>query len=261
MSSSSLRAAQRLSSNFHMSLEVARGLLQKLREWYNLLPPSLRLQNRLFTTIDQSGPQSNCLHFAYLFLEVLIFRSLLRPMVRSAEPPRLFEESEDPTTFTNLVDDYITQIIEAEEVEPVPAIDMSEEHGVGNAVLKAAENCAAKMLRSVMRMACSDLAGFWYSCRFPRRNIAVSFVDFVSRVAHRLRHGLEFPDAVGGAGAIKRARAAGASARVHVAAGIARTEPGMRTHEPGAGPARWTALYGTHTELFPPETCQGGAGE
>lgn len=88
-------------------------------------------------------------------------------MVRSAAPPRLFEETGHPTPFTNVVDDYITQIIEAEEVEPIPAIDLSEEHGAGNAVLQAAENCAATMLRSVMRMACSDLAGFWYSCWFP----------------------------------------------------------------------------------------------
>ncbi|KAJ5221597.1 uncharacterized protein N7469_010484 [Penicillium citrinum] len=159
----SLRASQRLSSNFDASLDVARGLLQSLKEWYSLLPSQLRLQNRLFATIDRSGPRSHCLHFSYLLLEVFIFRSLLRPMVRSAAPPRLFEETEDPTTFTNVVDDYITQIIEASEVEPVPAIDMSEEHGAGNAVLKAAENCAATVLRSVMRMSCSDLAGFWYS--------------------------------------------------------------------------------------------------
>ncbi|KAJ5156636.1 hypothetical protein N7492_009439 [Penicillium capsulatum] len=158
-----LRASQRLSSNFDASLATARELLQKLKEWYSLLPSSLRLHNRLFTTIDRNGPQSNCLHFAYILLEVFIFRALLRPMVRSAAPPRLFEETESPTPFPNMVDDYITQIIEAEEVEPIPAIDMSDEHGAGSAVLKAAENCAATMLRLVMRMACSDLAGFWYS--------------------------------------------------------------------------------------------------
>ncbi|XHF99555.1 hypothetical protein AWENTII_003054 [Aspergillus wentii] len=158
----SLRAAQRLSSNFPDSLNTARSLLQKLKEWYSYLPPPLKLQTRLFTTVDGT-PQSPCLHFAYILLEVFIFRSLLRPMVRSATPPPLFEETEDPKPFMNIVDDYISQIIEAEEVEPVPAIDMSDENGTGNAVLKAAENCAATMLRLVMRMACSDLAGFWYS--------------------------------------------------------------------------------------------------
>ncbi|KAJ5089635.1 hypothetical protein N7532_008319 [Penicillium argentinense] len=125
----SLRASQRLSSNFDESLDTARGLLQKLKECHI----------------------------------VFIFRSLLRPMVRSAAPPRLFEETEDPTSFTNMADEYITQIIEASDIEPVPAIDMSDEHGAGNAVLKTAEKCAATMLRSVMRMACGDLAGFWYS--------------------------------------------------------------------------------------------------
>ena len=125
----------------------------------------MRLQNRLFATIDRNGPQSNCLHFAYILLEVYIFRALLRPMVRSAAPPRLFEENEDPTSFNHILDDYISQIIEASEVEPIPAIDMSDEHGAGSAVLHAAENCAGTMLRSVMRMTCNDLAGFWYSCR------------------------------------------------------------------------------------------------
>ncbi|KAJ5679293.1 hypothetical protein N7462_007537 [Penicillium macrosclerotiorum] len=159
----SLRASQRLSSNFTESLEVARALLANLKEWYSILPSQLRVQNRLFVTIDRHGPQSGCLHFAYILLEVFIFRSLLRPMVRSAAPPRLFEEFEDAMSLTNMVDDYIAQIIEASEVEPIPAIDMSDENGIGNAVLKAAENCAARMLRSVMRMTCSDLGGFWYS--------------------------------------------------------------------------------------------------
>ncbi|KAJ5101684.1 hypothetical protein NUU61_003906 [Penicillium alfredii] len=162
----SLRASQRLSPNFTKSLETARPLLQRLRVWYSHLPAPLRQQNRLFATIDRTGPQSNCLHFSYVLLEVFIFRALLRPMVRSATPPRLFEETEDATSFAAMVDDYISQIIEADEVEPVPAIDMSSANGEGNAVLKAAENCAATMLRLVVRMACSDLAGFWYSwCR------------------------------------------------------------------------------------------------
>lgn len=153
-----------MSSDFTGSLETGRAILQKLEEWYASLPAPLRLHNRLFTTIDGTIPQSNYLHYAYTLLEVYIFRSLLRPMVKSATPPRLLEETEDPVSFINIVDDYISQIIETDEVEPVPAIDVSDENGTGSAVLKAAEDCAAKMLRLVMRMASSDLAGFWYSC-------------------------------------------------------------------------------------------------
>jgi hypothetical protein len=60
-----------------------------------------------------------------------------------------------------MVDDYIAEIISAEEIDPIPAID----NDTGNAVLKAAENCAATMLRSVLRMPC-NLSSFWFSwCR------------------------------------------------------------------------------------------------
>ncbi|OGM50055.1 fungal specific transcription factor domain protein [Aspergillus bombycis] len=160
---SALRSSQRLSSNFSESLKTARPLLQKLREWYVHIPAPLRLHDRLFASIDGTGPQLTCLHFAYTLLEVFIFRALLRPMVRSATPPPLFEETEASTNFTAALDDYIFHIMESDEIEPTPAIDLSNENGAGSAVLKAAENCAAKMLRLVMRMAYSDLAGYWFS--------------------------------------------------------------------------------------------------
>lgn len=152
---SSLRAAQRLSSDFPESLQTARALLAKLKEWYSHLPLYLRHQENSVLLSNQSS----CLHFAYILLEVFIFRALLRPMVRSAAPPRLFEEPQD--SLETMVDDYIAEIISAEEIDPVPAID----NNTGNAVLKAAENCAATMLRSVLRMPC-DLSAFWFSwCR------------------------------------------------------------------------------------------------
>ncbi|KAE8335671.1 hypothetical protein BDV24DRAFT_155804 [Aspergillus arachidicola] len=159
-----LRSSQRLSSNFSESLKTARPLLQRLREWYVHLPAPLRLHHRLFASIDGTGPQLTCLHFAYTLLEVFIFRALLRPMVRSATPPPLFEETEASTNFTTALDDYIFHIMEPDEIEPTPAIDLSNENGAGGGVLKAAENCAAKMLRLVMRMAYSDLAGYLFSC-------------------------------------------------------------------------------------------------
>lgn len=87
-------------------------------------------------------------------------------MVRSAAPPPLLEETEDPAIFANFLNDYIFNTMEAgEEVEPVPAIDMSDENGIGSTVIKAAENSAAMMLRLVTRMTCGDLSSFWYSCR------------------------------------------------------------------------------------------------
>ncbi|PLB53502.1 fungal-specific transcription factor domain protein [Aspergillus steynii IBT 23096] len=167
----SLRAAQRLSSNFSEALQASHLLLRGLKEWYSQLPPTLKLQHRAFpvtsATDFHSCQHNNALHFAYILLEVFIFRSLLRPMVRSATPPRLFEETDVHDAPTDPVDDYIAQLIDCDEVEPTPAIDLSNGDSSGSAALTAAENCAARMLRFVMRMPCSEgSGGFWYSwCR------------------------------------------------------------------------------------------------
>lgn len=115
--------------------------------------------------MDGADPPSNCLRFGYILLEVFIFRALLRPMVLSATPPPLYEEPEDFTSFMDHVNESAFPFIVTEDVEPVFAIDVLEEHGAGSAALKAAENCAMKMLRALMRLTNSDLAEFWFSCK------------------------------------------------------------------------------------------------
>lgn len=163
---STLKASQRLSPDFHATLEIARPLLQKLKEWYAHSPVSVRQPDHLPTTMDSIYCQSNCLRFACILLEVFVFRALLRPMVRSAAPPPLLEESFETTEFTNQFNDLLAQLFDADEIEPSMAIDMSDENGMGNAVLRAADNCAAKVIRLVMRMTTSDLSSFWYRCMF-----------------------------------------------------------------------------------------------
>ncbi|PYI35442.1 fungal-specific transcription factor domain protein [Aspergillus indologenus CBS 114.80] len=135
-----LRSAQRLCSDFHATLEIARPLLQKLKEWSEHLPASLRHQTQVF-----------------------VFRALLRPMVRSAAPPPLYEETHAIPELADQFDDLINQLFEVDEFEPSLAIDLSDGNGSGSAVLQAAESCAAKMLRMVMRTGYGDRAGFWYS--------------------------------------------------------------------------------------------------
>jgi hypothetical protein len=110
---------------------------------------------------------STCVHFAYLLLETFIFRSLLRPMVRSAPPPRLIDETEPLPIFPDLnVDDYIAQIIDVDNFvsEEEPAININEEDKSVPIILNAAENCAASMLRLVSRMEAREMSTFWYSC-------------------------------------------------------------------------------------------------
>ncbi|KAI9044844.1 transcription factor domain protein [Aspergillus affinis] len=198
----SLRAAQRLSTNFGETLKTAQVLLRRLKEWYSNLPPTLKLQNRAFPATDSTDhhlhQHTNPLHFAYILLEVFIFRSLLRPMVRSAAPPRLFEETDIQDVFTNPVDDYIAQIVDCDEVEPTPAIDMCSGDSSVNVTLTAAENCAARMIRFVVRMPLSEGGfEFWYSwCRIGFATtsnfmllllVQAPSADYATR-AHKLLH-------------------------------------------------------------------------
>ncbi|KAJ5560724.1 hypothetical protein N7513_003123 [Penicillium frequentans] len=158
-----LKSAQRLCSDFQATLDIARPLLQKLKEWYDQSPASIRQRTRLSIDIGNMSSQSNYLHFSYILLEMFIFRALLRPMVRSPTPPPLFEEAHDIPGFRDHVIDLFTQIFEVDEFEPSLAINMSEESRNGSAVLKEAESCAAKMLRLAMRIDHGGFSGFWFS--------------------------------------------------------------------------------------------------
>ncbi|PYH75553.1 hypothetical protein BO82DRAFT_323854, partial [Aspergillus uvarum CBS 121591] len=140
-----------------------RPLLQKLKEWSEHLPTSLRQQIFHSITMKNISSQPSCLRFACILLEVFDFRALLRPMVRSATPPPLFEETHEIPGLADQLDDLINQLFEVNEFEPSLAIELSDGNGSGNAVLQAAESCAAKMLRMVMRIGYGDSSGFWYS--------------------------------------------------------------------------------------------------
>ncbi|KAL3481316.1 fungal-specific transcription factor domain-containing protein [Aspergillus californicus] len=157
----SLRAAQRLSSDFPESLQTSRGLLRQLQEWLSIIPPPL-IQNE-----NTSNPDlSTSVHFAYLLLELFIFRALLRPMVRSAPAPRLIDETETIPFFPDFtVDDYLAQIIDVENVpgDDVPAMTIQNEDKSVPMVLSAAESCAASLLRIITKMEARDMGTFWYS--------------------------------------------------------------------------------------------------
>ncbi|KAL4978173.1 hypothetical protein BDW66DRAFT_149303 [Aspergillus desertorum] len=111
---------------------------------------------------------STCVHFAYLLLEVFIFRALLRPMVPNKPPPLLIDETEQIPLFSELtVDDYIAQIIGDETVaEDIPAATGTDDDKSVPIILNAAETCAANMLRLISRIESTELGLFWYSwCR------------------------------------------------------------------------------------------------
>ncbi|KAL4932556.1 uncharacterized protein BDV17DRAFT_300677 [Aspergillus undulatus] len=156
-----LRAAQNLSSNFSESLQTSRTLLRKLQEWLAQVTPPIPQDG---TT---PGPDlCTCVHFAYLLLEVFIFRALLRPMVPSKPAPRLVDETEAVPFFPDLtVDDYITQIIDVENVvgEAIPPVTVENQDKSIPIALSAAENCATSMLRAISGMEAREMGAFWYS--------------------------------------------------------------------------------------------------
>ncbi|KAL4804171.1 hypothetical protein BDV18DRAFT_166301 [Aspergillus unguis] len=154
-----LRACQQLSGNFADSLQTSRVLFRKLQEWIAFIP-----------SIEQDGTSSpdlsTSVHFAYLLLEVYIFRALLRPMVPSKPAPRLIDETEALPLFPDFtVDDYIGQIIDVENIiaEEVPAVTVNNDDKSVPIVLNAAENCAASMLRLISRIEAREMGTFWYS--------------------------------------------------------------------------------------------------
>ncbi|KAL4940611.1 hypothetical protein BDV06DRAFT_230198 [Aspergillus oleicola] len=162
----SLRAAQQLSSNFPESLQTSRVLLRQLQDWLAQVTPALAQDE------SPAGPNlCICVHFAYLLLEVFIFRALLRPMVPSKPAPRLVDETEAIPFFPELtVDDYIAQIIDVENVvgEAIPAAPVEQGYGDKSIpiALSAAENCATSMLRVISGMEAREMGTFWYSwCR------------------------------------------------------------------------------------------------
>ncbi|KAL3433271.1 hypothetical protein BDV09DRAFT_197000 [Aspergillus tetrazonus] len=136
-------------------------LLRKLQEWFSLIPSS--------QDGNPGSPElSTCVHFAYLLLEVFIFRALLRPMVPNKPPPRLIDENEQIPLFSELtVEDYIAQIIGDENVaEDIPATTATDDDKSIPMILNAAETCAANMLRLISRIESTEMGSFWYSwCR------------------------------------------------------------------------------------------------
>lgn len=134
-------------------------LLRKLQEWFSLIPSS--------QDGNPGSPElSTCVHFAYLLLEVFIFRALLRPMVPNKPPPQLIDENEQIPLFSELtVDDYIAQIIGDENVaEDIPATTATDDDKSIPMILNAAETCAANMLRLISRVESTEMGSFWYSC-------------------------------------------------------------------------------------------------
>ncbi|KAL1878851.1 hypothetical protein Plec18167_004146 [Paecilomyces lecythidis] len=140
-----VRTTAELSTDIRASLETVRPLRGRLSRWYSSLPESLRLR-KIFESepsIEEVGLTAP-VHFAYLTLELYLYRAVLRPLARKGPA--------GPQCVA--LDNSATQ----EDFAIEPDIRAGAE-----AVIDAAERCAEVVIEFVTNLNSSDFCGFWYS--------------------------------------------------------------------------------------------------
>jgi hypothetical protein len=131
----SLRATQRTSKDFTLSLDLARPLRTRLKAWHESVPSSIGL--RRDSTVSNGGMSrlsgSPSLSLAYIVATITLFRALLRPL------------------------ENLTSVEE-------------EDHGIvgsRNAVRAGARECAKEVVEFVENLGRGTLDSFWHSCKSP----------------------------------------------------------------------------------------------
>ncbi len=130
----SIKASERTSKDFGLSLELARPLRSRLKAWNDSLPPELSLRNP--ERVDSRGMTrlsgNPSLSLAYIVATMTLFRALLRPL-------------ENLTTIEE------------------------EDHGiVGSrlAVRAGAKECAKQVVEFIENLGRGALDAFWHSCPY-----------------------------------------------------------------------------------------------
>ncbi|OAP56818.1 hypothetical protein AYL99_08930 [Fonsecaea erecta] len=164
-----LRAARQLSHDFDASLAKAQPIRLRLKAWYAALPASLQIRKSLM--LDETGfaelESNSALHFAYLTLEVLLYRALLRPM-NLRRGPRLganvnlgatasgghHRDGNDGDGDHSMTDD---------SPHSLPDV-VGDNRAAAEAVIVAAEKCAKIVTHFTAGLDSQKFsAGFWYS--------------------------------------------------------------------------------------------------
>jgi Fungal specific transcription factor domain len=159
----SLRATQRTSKDFTLSLDLARSLRSRLKMWNDSLPPSMSLRQP--ERLDSRGMArlsgNPSLSLAYIVATMTLFRALLRPLAN------------------------LTSVEE-------------EDHGiVGSrlAVRAGAKECAKEVVEFVENLGRGALDAFWHSCNSLLFRLARSFILMKTRVTGKLRDSIIIPHA------------------------------------------------------------------
>jgi hypothetical protein len=168
----SLRATQRTSKDFTLSLDLARPLRSRLKAWNDSLPPALALRQP--ERVDSRGMArlsgNPSLSLAYIVATMTLFRALLRPL------------------------------------ENLSSVE-EEDHGiVGSrvAVRDGAKQCAKEVVEFVENLGRGALDAFWHSCLssssffFPSSSLCFccyppNLVLTTNRVESELRNSIIIP--------------------------------------------------------------------
>ncbi|KAH8807247.1 fungal-specific transcription factor domain protein [Xylogone sp. PMI_703] len=157
-----LRSSRLLSNDFDSSLATAQPIHLRLKAWYSSLPASLQIRKRsmLDETRFEELESNSALHFAYLTLEVLLYRALLRPL-NVREIPKYANYIDNGARDGNALSDGCGVAWSP----PTSAHNGSEgNREAAEAVILAAEKCAKIVTDFTAGLDSQSFsAGFWYS--------------------------------------------------------------------------------------------------
>lgn len=126
-----IRATQRTSRNFTLSLDLARSLRKGLTEWKDSLPPALSM--RQAGRVDSRISGNPSLSLAYIVATMTLFRALLRPLENLSSA-----EEQDRSIVEGRL-----------------------------AVRAGAKECAKEVVEFVENLGRGALDAFWHSCTQP----------------------------------------------------------------------------------------------
>lgn len=169
---STIRAAQSLADDLNASICAIRPLRESLVVWYSNLPMALQSSKKMSSEISTVPLVPNsvaCLHFAYITLEILLYRALLRPLENvdfglDLEDPRTAGHSHN--VFGTGVDYNFDTRDGRWDLETLVANEGEHQAsflGQAEAIICAAEQCATVVTTFTAEMMSWDFAGFWYS--------------------------------------------------------------------------------------------------
>ncbi|RDW75401.1 hypothetical protein BP6252_06543 [Coleophoma cylindrospora] len=165
-----IRAAQSLGDDFKASMRTIRPLRERLALWYSRLPATLQSPKKASSdTFVPLVPNSvACLHFAYVTLEVLLYRALLRPLGNVDLGNDMTEPQLDHQA-RNIHSTGIADSSQPNMHDDPSTLGFSDQdlHGSflnqAEAVINAAETCAKVVTTFTAELMSWDFAGFWYS--------------------------------------------------------------------------------------------------